>query len=431
MRRVLLLSVGMFVLGLDAYVLSGVLPNLSGSLHVSIGAAGQIVTAFTLSYALLSPLLAIVSATWPRRRLLIGALALFTVANIASATAPSLGVLLVARVVAGAGAGLYAPTAAATAAALVPPEQRARALALSLGGLITATVLGVPIGTALGTHLGWRATMTLVVCLGALAAMLLAIFLPDVATPAPPSLRARFATLADGKIAPIIALMFLVGVAALGLYTYLGTMLVAGIGVSRDLLPFYLMLWGAAGVAGNLTVAQLIDRGRRPLIMLSTVLVLLTAGMLGLHFAGPVTVLFVLVGYGIGGGSAQVPLQHRLFELAGDHGPVAVSLLSGGLYLGSAVGSALGAVAYRSLGLSWLGALAAAPAFAALLIALTLTRRQSRRAGDRQPAAQGEQASGAVSPAANRTGTAGPPSGEVGSSTAPGPITAEPTRSEP
>jgi predicted MFS family arabinose efflux permease len=143
-RRVLPLSAGMFVLGLDAYVLSDVLGNISGDLHVTVAAAGQMVTAFTLSYALLSPVLATVSGSWPRRRVLLGAMALFTAANVVSALAPTLAVLIAARVVAGAAAGLFAPTAGATAGALVAPELRARALALSLGGLISATVIGVP-----------------------------------------------------------------------------------------------------------------------------------------------------------------------------------------------------------------------------------------------------------------------------------------------
>jgi predicted MFS family arabinose efflux permease len=257
--------------------------------------------------------------------------------------------LLVARIVAGAGAGLYAPTAATTAAALVPPAQRARALALSLGGLITATVLGVPIGTALGTHVGWRATMILVVALGA----------------------------------------------------------------AGGLLPFYLMLWGAAGVAGNLTVAQLIDRGRRPLVVLIAVLVFPVLGMLGLHFAGPVTVLFTLIGYGIGGGSAQVPLQHRLFEVAGDRGPVAVSLLSGGLYLGAAVGAALGAVAFRDFGATWLGPLAAVPAAGALLMAVILARRQARQA-HREPAGAPAAAVPAADPATGCGENGSCPSSPVG-----------------
>jgi predicted MFS family arabinose efflux permease len=304
-RRVLPLSAGMFVLGLDAYVLSGVLPNISGDLHVTVGAAGQMVTAFTLSYALLSPVLATVSGRWPRRRVLLGAMGLFTAANVVSTLAPTLAVLIVARVVAGAAAGLFAPTAGATAGALVAPELRARALALSLGGLISATVIGVPVGTALGTHLGWRVTMALVVALGAAAAALVAATLPDVPATAPPSLRARAATIAHPRVWPVLILMLFLGIAALGLYTYLGTILTTSTGVSKDMLPLYLMGWGLAGVAGNFGFARLIDSGRPPLPVLVLILALLTAGLATLPLAGSAAVIGALIGYGIGGGSAQ------------------------------------------------------------------------------------------------------------------------------
>jgi predicted MFS family arabinose efflux permease len=366
-RRVLPLSAGMFVLGLDTYVLSGVLGNISGDLHVTVAAAGQMVTAFTLSYALLSPVLATVSGSWPRRRVLLGAMALFTTANVVSALAPTLAVLIVARVVAGAAAGLFAPTAGAMAGALVVPELRARALALSLGGLISATVIGVPVGTALGTHLGWRVTMFLVVALGAAAAAL-----PDVPATAPPSLKARAATIAHRRVWPVLVLMLFLGIAALGLYTYLGTILTASTGVSPDTLPLYLMGWGLAGVAGNFGFARLIDSGRGPLPVLVFILVLLTAGLATLPLAGPAAVIGSLIGYGIGGGSAQVPLQHYLLGQAGDRAPIAISLLSGSLYLGSAIGTTLGAATLPAAGYRDLAYLAAIPAFLALAIAAVL-----------------------------------------------------------
>jgi predicted MFS family arabinose efflux permease len=374
-RRVLPLSAGMFVLGLDAYVLSGVLGNIAGDLHVTVGAAGQMVTAFTLSYALLSPVLATVSGTWPRRRVLLGALALFTAANVVSALAPDLAVLIAARVVAGAAAGLFAPTAGATAGALVAPQLRARALALSLGGLISATVIGVPVGTALGTHLGWRVTMFLVVALGAAAAALIAVTLPDVPATAPPSLKARAATITHRRVWPVLVLMLFLGIAALGLYTYLGTILTASTGVSPDTLPLYLMGWGLAGVAGNFGFARLIDSGRRPLPVLVLILAVLTAGLATLPLAGPAAVIGALIGYGIGGGSAQVPLQHYLLGEVGDRAPVAISLLSGSLYLGSAIGTALGAAALPAAGYHGLPYLAAVPAFLAFVIACVLAGR--------------------------------------------------------
>src|SRR5436309_9024094 len=151
LSRVILLAAGMFALGLDAYVLAGVLPGIAGDLHAPVGDTGLIVTAFTLAYAFLSPVLATLTASWNRRWVLLSSLTLFTLANIGSAAARTLAVLMVTRVLAGIGAGLYVPTAAATAASLAGPDRRGRALALVAGGLQTATVVGVPVGALIGT----------------------------------------------------------------------------------------------------------------------------------------------------------------------------------------------------------------------------------------------------------------------------------------
>jgi predicted MFS family arabinose efflux permease len=132
------------------------------------------------------------------------------------------------------------------------------------------------------------------------------------------------------------------------------------------------MGWGLAGVAGNFGFARLIDSGRRPLPVLVLILLLLTAGMATLPLAGPVAVIGALTGYGLGGGSAQVPLQHHLLGHVGDRAPVAISLLAGSLYLGSAVGTALGAVTLPAVGYHGLAYLAAVPALFALAIAAVL-----------------------------------------------------------
>ena len=162
------------------------------------------------------------------------------------------------------------------------------------------------------------------------------------------------------------------GIAALGLYTYLGTILTVSTGVAQDTLPLYLMGWGLAGVAGNFGFARLIDSGRKPLPLLVLILAVLTAGVATLPLAGPTAVIGALIGYGIGGGSAQVPLQHYLLRHLSDRAPVAISLLSGSLYLGSAVGTGVGAIALRSVGYHGLAYLGAIPAFLALAIAATL-----------------------------------------------------------
>jgi predicted MFS family arabinose efflux permease len=135
------LALGTFAVGTDAFVLAGFLPATAASLGVSTAAAGQAVTVFAAGYAMLSPVLATVTARLPRRKLLAGALLVLAVANLGSALSPDLPMLLTARVLAAAGASAFTPNAGAVSSAMVRPELRARALAI---------YLGIGVGTLLG-----------------------------------------------------------------------------------------------------------------------------------------------------------------------------------------------------------------------------------------------------------------------------------------
>ena len=133
--RVWLLALGTFAIGTDAFVVSGILPAVAGDLGVGLDAAGQVVTAYALTYALGAPLLAAVTARLPRGRTVTVALACFALANALCALAPTYWLLLGARVLAGVAAALYTPTAYALAAALARPERRGSALAAVAFGL--------------------------------------------------------------------------------------------------------------------------------------------------------------------------------------------------------------------------------------------------------------------------------------------------------
>ncbi|TVT30612.1 MFS transporter, partial [Amycolatopsis rhizosphaerae] len=149
--RIAVLTVATFAVGTDAFVINGVLPQISASLHVGVGTAGQLVSVFALAYAVLSPVLAAATGTWPRRAVLLGAFGLFVLGNALTALAPGYGFALAARVVAAAGAAAITPTASGVAAALAPPERRGSAMSLVTLGLVSSTALGVPLGTLLGS----------------------------------------------------------------------------------------------------------------------------------------------------------------------------------------------------------------------------------------------------------------------------------------
>ncbi|GKQ40547.1 MFS transporter [Streptomyces sp. A012304] len=378
-RFVPLLAVGAFALGLDAYVMAGLLPDVASGLRVSEASAGQMVTVFTLCYALAAPVFATALAGRPAKVVLACALAVFSVGNALSALAPSLPVLLVARALAGIGAGLYSPTAAATAAGLAGEERRGRSLALVMGGMSIGTVVGVPLGVMLAEHMGWRGTLWLITALGLLALAGIAL-LPTTTAGPPPALRDRVRILADGRVAGIAVVSLLGGIASLGLYTYLAPFLKDAAGSGDTVGPMW--AWGAGGVAGSLLIGRIVDRTRRPFAVVTGVLTLLAVAHLALpSAAGTSWVLFVpLVVWGAAGWALQVPQQHQLIAAQPQQAPVAVALNSSAVYLGSAIGSALGgtviaagtapaALPYCTAGLALLG----------LLLHLTAVRRATRR----------------------------------------------------
>lgn len=141
MNKNIFLTIGMFALGLDAYVIAGILPDMGLSFGTSEAQNAQAVTVFTLFYAVAAPVFATILSKAPVRRILTIAMAIFTIANIGSALSTSLSMLLGFRAVAGIGAGLFSPIAATT-----PAEKEGRALGMILGGMSTGTVIGVPLG---------------------------------------------------------------------------------------------------------------------------------------------------------------------------------------------------------------------------------------------------------------------------------------------
>lgn len=345
MHRIFLLSLGTFALGIDAYIMAGLLPGIGTSFGVSISSAGQTVSIFTVCYAVSAPIFGALAAGKPVRLVLGIALAIFALANAVSAVATGFPLLLASRAIAGIGAGLYTPTALSAAASFVPHNQRGRALGVVIGGLAMGTAIGVPCGLLLAQHLGWRMTLWLIAALGILAFAGITLRLPHVTAATPPSLRQRVAILGDPRVAATIAVSFVTSAASIGLYTYVAPLLRASAEV-EDVLA-YLWAWSFGGLLGIYLSGVFIDRtGRSEWVMVS-VLVGMTIVFATLTWALPSTP-FALVWFAVWGAAAwssQAPQQHRLLALHSDKGSVAVALQSSAHYSGSAAGAALGGLA--------------------------------------------------------------------------------------
>ncbi|MGO2863631.1 MAG: MFS transporter [Brevibacterium sp.] len=339
-RKVWPLIVAAIALGIDAYVLAGVLPQIATSLATTVAMIGLGVTAFTGAYAIAGPLLSGRLTRGNTARAILIALGVFNAGNLITAIAPGVEVFLASRVVAGAGAGILTAVATATAAAMVKDEERGRAMAMVTFGLSTGTVAGVPVGMLIGQSAGWRWTMGLVVLIGVLSMAALAVrarTLPQLGAAAS---EPAFKVLRSAKTSVGIIAAFLLGIASLGLYTYLLPMAEA-----RGLADWGFGLvwaWGIGGVTGSALIGRPLDRfGAKPF------LVVLPA-LLGLSFAAawmlssPIAWLIAAVVWGAAGWASVPTVQQALTADRPRQAMPIIAFQMAAMYLGSAVGSALG-----------------------------------------------------------------------------------------
>jgi MFS transporter, DHA1 family, inner membrane transport protein len=366
----LVLALGAFAVGTDAFVVAGFLPSMAEDLRTSPATAGQSITVFAVAYAVLAPILATAFARLPRRTLLIGALCLLGLANLGSAVAPDPAALLGSRVLAAAGAAAYTPTAGAVSAALVRPELRGRALAVVIGGLTAATALGVPLGSAASHWFGWRTALGLVAALCLLVAGVLRLVMPWLPGNARVPLRSRLAVLRRPAVRCVLPLTVLGMGAGYTAYAYSVPVLEA-VDVRGNTVVWMLFLYGLGAVVGNLTAGHLTDvRGSTTVLTAGYLVMALALGLLsvlaavGTEARAPVAVLMFLWG---ASSWCQTPAQqHRLIEVAPQEAPLVVALNSSSIYLGIGLGTVLGGAALRA-GAATVYALGAVIAAAALV----------------------------------------------------------------
>jgi predicted MFS family arabinose efflux permease len=305
MAALLALFMAGFLGILNETVPAGLLPEMSKSLGVSESAAGQTITVYALATALTAIPLNAAMKTWDRRTLLISALVVFTGANAVAALVSSFPVLLIARTVAGVGAGLIWSNIGGTAARIVPKEFQGKAIAIAMAGIPAALSLGLPAGTLLGDSAGWHATFGVMAAAAAGLIVWMIIALPSL-----PGEGARMhvpvaTILRTPGVRPIVAIVAGYMIAHNLLYTYIGPLTVAaGIG---DQIEFVLLVFGVAALLSIFAVGTYMNPHHRRLMVGSTIVVATSALALRFAIESPVVLYLAAAAWGFGfGGSATL-----------------------------------------------------------------------------------------------------------------------------
>ncbi|MGY5129913.1 MFS transporter [Streptomyces nigrescens] len=406
----LALAISAFGIGTTEFVMMGLLPNVADDLGTSVPTAGYLVSAYALGVVIGAPLLTALGSRIPRKRMLVWLMAVFTVGNLASALAPTFGLLIAGRLLAGLPHGAFFGVGAVVAARLVREGRQARAVATMFLGLTIANIIGVPAATLLGQQLGWRATFLIVAAIGLVAMTSLARLVPPLPADERTGLGRELRALGNCQV--LLGLLTTVfGFAGIfAVYSYLASMMTEVTGFAESSVPVVLALFGIGMTLGALAAGPLTDRALRPTLYgsLAALALVLTA----FHFTAEVkwAALVTVVVIGAVGFLTTTPLQMLVMNKAQQAPTLAAASNQSAFNLANAGGAWVGGLALAA-GWGWtsptlVGAVLAALGLAVALVAGFLDRgahdasRIVARSGETDP----EQATGAAVPAGDRIG---------------------------
>lgn len=380
--RLVLLALGTFAIGVEGFVIATLLPSIAGDLGVTIAQAGYLVFAYAIAYAIGAPVLSALTGHLDRRMLLTVVALIFGAGTIFAAVSQGYAVLLMARVVIAASAGLYAATAQATAVSLATPERRARAVATVVAGTTMAVALGAPIGGLINGFAGWRGTYLAIAVLGLVAAIAIWLLLPKGIRGDRRTLGERLAVFAVPGVSPALLTILLYMTGPFAAFVYLGP-ITDNLGIEANLLPLVMLAFGIGAAIGNALGGQLSDRiGAQPTVIAasiaSTIMLALlsTLGLVPAAIILPVYLAFMVV-WGVVAWTFLPAQVSRLVAMAPNSAPLTLSLNASFLYLGTAGGAIVGGQLLERLPVGDLGLVAAI--FPLLALGMLMLSRPARR----------------------------------------------------
>ncbi|NWA61884.1 MFS transporter [Pantoea sp. B9002] len=345
----LALSLAAFVTIVTEALPAGLLTPMAQDFAISAAAAGQSITAYAVgSFLAAIPLMTLLQGM-RRRRLLLFTLAGFTVANLVTAFARDYTLLLVARAIAGAAAGVLWALLAGYAAAMAPAQQKGKAIAIAMAGTPLALSIGVPLGTFVGNAIGWRESFMALSALSLLLMLVLRLTAPEQPGPSAQQRRPLRAVLRLPGVRSVLLLVLGIVLAHNILYTYISPFLQpAGLMARTDAI---LLLFGFCSLVSIVITGIFVDRFLQPLTLISIGLFMVAALLLQLNAASVPLVWLAVALWGLAFGGAATLLQTAMVNRAGAATDVAQSMLVTVWNLAMAGGGMLGGVLLQNLGI--------------------------------------------------------------------------------
>ncbi|WP_371530708.1 MFS transporter [Streptomyces sp. NBC_01283] len=378
-RAVYLLALGIFAMVTSEFVVAGLMPQMAEGLDATIPEIGYLITAFAAAMAFGGPFLTIALLKMRQKSALLVLFGIFLAGNVLAALAPDYRTMLVARVITGIASQAFFGVSISMCAELTRPEVRGRAIAVALNGLMLGTLLGLPLSTVIGEHLGWRAAFWAITGLTVLAALATLAGVPrteraDDGSGAGSSdgsggLREELGAFRNPRLwLTLTTSTFVIG-ATFSAFSYLNPILTEVTGFSTGTVPLLLIAYGAATVIGNTVVGRFADKRTVPVLL--TGLLLNLAFLAGFALLAQLSVAAVVLMMGIGlVGVTMNPALVTRVQRTGNARPLVNTVHSSFITLGIIIATSVGGPAIDTFGLRaplWIGAALAALGLVTLL----------------------------------------------------------------
>lgn len=378
---VYLLGLTIFSITTSEFMVAGMMPSLTQALGVPVAQIGYLITLYAAGMVVGGPLLTAL-LLWlraPNKQALLGLLMLYTVAQSVAAAAPDHEVMAVARVATGVAGSACFGMALAICAEMVDAQSRGRAASIVLGGLMLASVLGVPMATWVDQHFGWRASFWSVAAVAVLCTTAIAAWVPRSERPQRTGLGAELSEFRNPHLWAAYTSSALIIGATFSAFSYFAPILTQVSGFSSAAIPWLLCLYGAANVIGNAIAGRFADRHTYAVMVCGLIALVLALVAFALFAHRPAIGLAMMLIIGLVGVSMNPAMIARVMKTS-HPGPLVNAMHTSVINIGLGVGAWLGGVGIgNGYGLRsplWVGALLAVFG----LLSLTPYLRRAARA---------------------------------------------------
>ncbi|MED4779481.1 MFS transporter [Brevibacillus choshinensis] len=379
--KVYVLALISFLVGTSNYIISGILDRIAETLGTSVAAAGQLITVYSLAYAVGTPILMALTAKMDRRKLLLYSLGIFIAANLLTFILSGFGFFIAARIVTALGAGVVTVNALSIAAKIAPPGKQASAIANVTMGITASLIIGVPLGRMVALAFGWKAVFLAIAIVGGLAMLVIAALIPRMQGDKPVPLIKQFALLKKPQVLVALAITFFwLGGYSLA-YTYLSPFLLEVTHLNESLISAALFVFGVASLIGSKVGGYSADkRGIKYTLVSGMMLHVISLILLSLVGQSVIAVFALLILWSFSAWSSAPAQQFNLVSLVPESSGVMLSLNSSMMQLAMAVGAGIGGVIVNRVSLSsitWFGVLGVLSAIIAVFVLSIMASRHS------------------------------------------------------